>query len=239
MLDKSSGIPLHAQLAGMLRKRIRDHELRPHAQLASERTLCERHGVSRITVRKALSDLLHEGLIYTTVGKGTYVADSRLDEELQPLSSFSQDMERRGMTVSSRVLEAGIVNADDDMAARLQIPRGAEVVSLHRLRLANGLSVAVQLTLLPHHLCPALLQYDLSTRSLFDVLRTAYHLQLVRADTVIEATLACPEETRLLNLPTAAAVLVSEQTTYLNTDDIIELTRSVFRGDRYKLHTHC
>ena len=237
MLDRNSSIPLHTQLADALRERIRSRELRPHMQLPSERVLCEKHGISRVTVRKAFSDLMHEGLIYTTVGKGTYVADLQLDEELQPLSSFSQDIERRGMTISSRILEAGIFNADTHVAGQLRIPRGAEVVRLRRLRSADGLPIALQLTLLPHHLCPDLLQYDLSTRSLFDVLRAEYQLQLARADTVIEATLVCPEEAELLELPTPAAVLVSEQTTYLSTDDIIELTRSVFRGDRYKLRT--
>jgi GntR family transcriptional regulator len=239
MLDRNCGIPLHAQLAHLLRERILDAELRPHAQLTSERALCERYGVSRITVRKALSDLLHEGLIYTTVGKGTFVADSHLDEELQPLSSFSQDIERRGMSVSSRLLDAGVFNADDHIASRLQIPRGAEVVQIDRLRLADDLPIAIQFSLLSHHLCPGLLDYDLTARSLFDVLRTDYGLQLTRADTVIEAALATPEESRLLELATPAAVLVSEQVTRLSTEAIIEITRSVFRGDRYKLHTHC
>jgi len=239
MLDKNSGTPLHAQLADLLRTEIHNGELSPSTQLPSERELCGQHGVSRITVRKALGELQHEGLIYTTVGKGTYVADPHLDEELQPLSSFTQDIERRGMTASSKLLEAVVINADDTLAARLEIPKGAEVVRLHRLRLADDLPIAIQLTHLPHHLCPNLVEHDLSAGSLFSILRTAYGLRLVRADTTIGAALARPGEARLLQISMPAAVLISEQTTYLETGAVIELTRSIFRADRYKLHTRC
>jgi GntR family transcriptional regulator len=182
-------------------------------------------------------ELLREGLIHTSVGKGTYVAVPRFKEELQPLSSFTEDMRRRGMTASSRVLEATVVNADDEQANRLRVPRGAEVVRLHRLRLGDGLPIAVQLTWLPHHLCPNLLNYDLASRSLYDILRNEYKLKLVRAETNIVAALAQPEECSLLQLSPLAAVLISEQTTYLDNDAVIEFTRSVFRGDRYTLHT--
>ena len=236
MLDKDSPVPLHVQLRDLLREQILSGTLPPHTQLPSERELCLQYGVSRITVRQALGELSHEGLIYTTVGKGTYVAVPKVQEELQPLSSFTEDVRRRGMTASSRVLQATIVPADDRLAELLRVPRGAEVVRLHRLRLANGLPLAVQLTWLPHHLCPELLAYDLASSSLFDILRREYHLRLVRAETSIEAALATPEERELLQLPTPAAVLISEQTTYLDTDAVIEFARSVFRGDSYRLH---
>ncbi len=237
MLDKESAVPLHAQLRDLLREQILCQKLGPHAQLPSERELCEEHGVSRITVRQALGELLREGLIYTAVGKGTYVAADRLREELQPLSSFTEDVRRRGMTASSKVLEARIMPADEEVGARLLIPRGAEVVKLHRLRLTDGVPLAIQVTWLPHHLCPNLLQHDLATGSLFDILRNTYGLRLVRAETNIAAALASPEECALLQLTGPAAVLINEQTTHLDNDAVIEFARSVFRGDRYQLHT--
>jgi len=237
MLDKSASTPLYVQLADLLREQISDDRLLPDTRLPSERDLCACYGVSRITVRQALDELMHEGLIYTCVGKGTYVAEAKLNEELQPLSSFTEDMRRRGIATSSRILESQIISADDFLATRLQVPRGAEVVKLHRLRLGNGLPIAIQRTYLPHHLCPGLLRYDLASGSLFDVLRSEYHLVLSRADTGIEAALAQPEEIRLLQISAPAAVLISEQTTYLNTGAVVEWVRSVFRGDRYRLHT--
>ena len=238
MLDRDSGIPLHTQLTDLLRDHIVTGVFPPNSRLPSERKLCDQHGVSRITVRKALSELTHEGLVYATVGKGSYVADTTLDEQLQPLSSFSDDIRRRGMTPSSRVLESSIVHANDVQADQLQVPRGGETVRLRRLRLADGLPIAIQTTHLPHHLCPGLLECDLASRSLFGVLRAEFGLVLAQAATVIEAALADEDQARLLNLQFPAAVLISEQTTYLDNGQVIEHVRSVFRADRYKLHTH-
>jgi len=238
MLNKYSGIPLHSQLASLLREQIRSRKLPANAQLPSERELCDQFSISRITVRKALSTLLQEGLIYASVGKGTYVADTSLNEELQPLSSFTQDIQRRGMVASSQVLEATIISSDDLLASQFRIPRGAELVRLQRLRLADGAPVALQLSHLPHNLCPGILEYDLAERSLYNILSQEYGLLLLRADTEIEAALARPEEGRLLQVPLPAAVLISRQTTYLESGAIVEITRSVFRGDRYRLYTH-
>jgi len=236
MLNRATETPLHVQLTDLLRRQIKAGQLPVHTKLPSERELCEQYDVSRITVRQALSQLAHEGLVRSIAGKGTYVAELKLQRELEPLLGFSEDIRRRGMSVSSRVLEAAIVHADSSLADRLHLLPDVEVVKLHRLRLVNSIPVAIQCAYLPHHLCPDLLQYDFSSRSLLDVLRTEYQAKLVRAESDIEAALAGPEEASLLQLPTPAAVLIAEQMTYLDNDAVIEFVRSVFAGDRYKFH---
>jgi GntR family transcriptional regulator len=238
MLTKESRIPLHMQMADEIRAQIRRRELLPNDRLPSERELCERYNISRITVRKALGTLGQEGLIHSTIGKGNFVAQTAFNEELQPLSSFTQDMARRGMQASSITLSQAIIPADDSLSEKLGIPRGAEVVRLHRLRLADGLPIAIQLTHLPHHLCPNLLDFNFSDRSLYDILQNEYKLVLARSGTEIMAALAHAEEANLLKLKQPAAVLISEQTTYLENRVVIEMTRSIFNADRYKLHTH-
>jgi len=238
MLNKTSGIPLHVQLTNVLREQVLNRQLQPEDRLPSERELCEMYGISRITVRQALNTLTQEGLVYSTAGKGTFIAGSALDEELQPLSSFTQDMERRGMKSSSQVLTTHVFPADDFWASRLKIPRGAEVVYLHRLRLGDNLPVSIQHTYLPHHLCPNLITIDFSAHSLYDVLRRDFGHHLAHSDTLIEAALADAEEASLLKLQMPSAVLISEQSTYLDTGVIIEITRSIFNAERYKLHSH-
>jgi GntR family transcriptional regulator len=235
--DQNNSIPLHHKLRETLRQQIVTCQLPAHERLPSERELCDQYDISRTTVRRALADLLNEGLIYTTIGKGTYVAPPQMKEELQPLSSFSEDITRRGMQPSSRLLRAEIQNANDEQAARLCLPRGAEVVSIYRLRLADGKPIALQLTWLPHHLCPDLLSFDLAQQSLYQILRGEYHFKLAHADTTIMAALGNPEECRLLVLSPPAAVLISQQATYLENDSLIEYTHSVFRSDRYKLYS--
>ena len=238
MLNKDASVPLYAQLHDLLRERVLSGELPANSQLPSERELCRTYGVSRITVRRAMAQLLSDGLICTQVGKGTYVAQARLQEELRPLSSFTEDMRRRGLVPTSHVLGQGVMRADALQAAILRVPEGTEVIALRRLRLANDVPIALQLSWLPHQLCPGLLRHDLAQRSLYDVLAREYHLRLTRAETDIEAALADAEEAKLLQLARPAAVLISRQTTYLESEAVIEFTRSVFRGDRYVLHTH-
>jgi GntR family transcriptional regulator len=200
--------------------------------------LCRQYGVSRITVRQALAELLREGLIYTTVGKGTFASGPRLEEEIQPLSSFTADMKRRGLAASSRLLEARILNADDEEAAHLQLPRGAEIAYFQRLRLADDVPIALQANWLPHHLCPNILQFDLSARSLYELLHDEYGLKLARGETHLRAALADPRECALLQVSPPSAVLISEQTTFLDNDAIIEHSVTTFAGQRYTLHTH-
>jgi GntR family transcriptional regulator len=238
MLNKDSSVPLHEQLASVLREQVIRRELGPNERLPSERELCQQYGISRITVRQALSELAQAGLVYSSVGKGTYVAETAFQEDLQPLSSFTQDLERRGMRANSQVLEARIVPADDYWSEVFYVPRGAELVRLYRLRLTGNIPIALQLTHLPHHLCLHLLEYDFSTCSLYEVLRNVYKLHLSRAETVIEATLATTHEADLLDLSTPAAILVSTQTTLLDTGIVIEVTRSTFNSERYKLRMH-
>jgi len=238
MPDQNNSIPLHHKLKETLRQQILTSQLPAYERLPSERELCDHYNISRTTVRRAMADLFNEGLIYTTVGKGTYVAAPQMKEQLQPLSSFSEDITRRGMQPSSRLLRAEVQNANDEQAARLRLPRGAEVVSLYRLRLADGKPIALQLTWLPHHLCPDLLRFDLAQQSLYHILCSEYLLKLAHADTTIMAALGNPEECRLLVLSPPAAVLISQQVTYLDNDSPIEYTHSVFRGDSYKLYSH-
>ncbi len=235
MLQKDLGEPLHLQLSNLIRQQIQAQELSQNHPLPSERELCEKYGVSRITVRQAMADLKADGLIYSVAGKGSYVASACLEEEFRPLSSFTEELGRRDIAVTSRIIEASILNANEEQSTRLKIPRGAEVVHLYRLRIGNGLPIALQLALLPHHLCPGLLKFDLAKRSLFDVLRREYRLKMTRADTSISAGTCNSHESEWLQMTATAAVLITRQTTYLEDDKIIEYTQSIFRSDRYTI----
>jgi len=242
MIDKMKGEPLHHQLKELIRAQILSGELETHAQLPSERELCDQYGISRTTVRRAMAELLSEGLVYTTIGKGTFVAPPPLQEELQPLSSFSEDMARRGMKASSQLLRLAVENANDEHAALLGIPRGAEVVALSRLRLADGFPIAIQHIWLVHHLCPVVTNFDLKEHSLYDILTNQCGLKLAYADTSIRAVIATPNDCQLLQLAHPAAILLTEQKTYLEDGNVIEFAQSRFRGDQYTLHTrygHC
>ena len=157
-----------------------------------------------MTVRRAISELLHEGVIYAIPGKGLYVTEPKQDAE-PPLRGFTEDMSQRGMVASSQVLAAEIVGASTVLSSALGVPIGTALVYLRRLRLADGAPMAVQGSYLPQALCPGLLEHDLGRGSLFELLRNVYHLRLADGTTAVEAALADAEHARLLGLRAARA----------------------------------
>lgn len=236
-LDELSGVPLYSQLEQILRNKIESHEWPMGFQLPSERELCESYQVSRITVRRAINDLTLHNLIQPIPGKGTFVTFTRMREPLRPLSSFSEDMRRRGFLPYSRILQAEILPADEGIAHTLNIPVGGEVIHLKRLRMVapDNVTVAIQTALIPHSRCPNVLRFDLQKRSLYEVFRDEYQLVLERGETVISARLASTAESEQMKIKLPVAVLVSDQITLINTGEVIEMVNSVFRSDLYQL----
>jgi GntR family transcriptional regulator len=228
-------LPLYAQLKESLIAAIERGELAPGDQIPSQRVLCERNSMSHMTVRRTINELISEGVIYAIPGKGLYVTERKQDAESGPLIGFSEDMARRGMLASSRVLTAELIGASNVLASALGVEVGAPLVYLRRLRLADGEPMAIQGSYLLHAYCPGLLEHDLAKRSLFDLLRGEYRLNLASGTTAVEAALADEEQARLLGLPLPASLLIVEQFTYLDSGQAIEFVRTAYRADRYRL----
>jgi GntR family transcriptional regulator len=227
--------PLHAQLRQAILDAIDAGEWLPESRIASENELCARFGVSRTTARRAIADLVHEGVLVTVGGKGTFVADRPLRQELRPLVGFQDDLRAQNIEVRSVLLDLSRVEAPPELAADLEIGDFSPVVRLRRLRLADDQPLAVQTSFLPEHLCPGLLRLDFEGRSLYRTLRDDYGLNLVDGSTVIQAALAEPEEAELLGLPPLGPVLRTIQTTRLAGGRVIERCEASFHGDRFRL----
>lgn len=236
-LKRNHPLPLYVQLLETLRTDIISRRLQPHQQLPSERELGDRFHVSRMTVRQALADLARDGFIYTRVGKGTFVSEPKINQQLKTLTGFSQDMENRGNKPSSHILEAKLERATDSIAEALHIAPGTEVVLLSRVRLSDGVPLAIETVHLPHSLCPNLLRHNFAVESLYTVLEREYGFRLTRAEQTIEAALSSAHEAALLQLTLPAPVLVMERLTFTDQDIPIEHVHSVYRGDRYKFHS--
>ncbi len=236
-LKRNHPLPLYLQLEESLRADILARRLSPHQQLPSERDLCTRFDVSRMTVRQALADLAREGWIYSRVGKGTFVGEPKIDQQLKTLTGFSQEMHSRGTQPSSRVLEATLRHAGDTVGAALGIAPESEIVLLSRLRLADGVPLAIEVVHLPHLYCPNLLRHDFAVESLYDVLERDYGHRLTRAEQTIEAALAGPREAALLQLAPPAPVMIMERSTFTAQEILVEYVHSVYRGDRYKFRS--
>lgn len=235
-LDRQSSVPIFTQVKSLLEEAIARGELTPDRRIPSERELSLRFEVSRMTVRQALLAMIADGALYTRTGKGTYVAERKIEQPLQRLTSFSQDVVARGMRPSSRVLEAELLRAPLELAQALGIPPGAELVRIRRLRLADDEPMALETSHLPHAVAPGLLAHDLGSGSLYELLRTNYGIEFGSAKQTIEASEATAEERELLLLPRRVPVLRLHRFTSNLEGRVLEFVRAVYRGDRYQLH---
>ena len=236
-LKREAPTPLYLQLKDALTADIDAGVYKPHERLMSERELGEKFKVSRMTVRQALVEMIREGVLYTRTGKGTYVKVPKIKQELQALTGFSQDMVARGSVVSGRVLGAQIIPATLTLAAIFAVPTNTELVLLSRLRLSDGIPLAIEEAYILHKLCPGILEYDFSKESLYNILATRYSTHLVRAEQTMEASLAGSREIELLQIKSPSPVLRMERLSYNEQNVLVEYVMSTYRGDHYKFHT--
>lgn len=229
-------LPMYYRIEQGILEQIHQGFLRPSDQLPTEAELAERHGVSRITAKRALDDLVQQGLAYRQQGKGTFVASRRI-RDVSGFGSFSDDIRGRGMTPSSQVLLFKEVFPDPAVRERLHIAEGKLAIILKRLRLADGEPVALETAYLPSSLCPGLLEEDLATRSLFATLRERYGISPTWADAEIEARSPTRQEAAMLGSKSGMPVLEARRTTFAANFDVIECVDSVYRSDRFSFYT--
>src|SRR5688500_3353737 len=213
-LRREAPTPLYLQLKNALVADRGAGHYKPQERLMCERERGGKFKVSRMTVRQALTEMIREGILYTQVGKGTYVSESKIKQELQTLTGFSQDMAARGTVASGQMLEARVIPATLMLAAIFAVPMNTEIVLLSRLRLSDGIPLAIEEAHILHRVCPGILDYDFSKESLYNVLATRYNTILVRAEQTMEAGLATPEESELLKISSPSPVLRIERLSY-------------------------
>ncbi len=201
-----------------------------------ERTLTRRFGVSRVTLRRAVDDLVREGLLVRRQGSGTYVAEDKITQRVST-TSFSENMRRRGLTPSSRVLSFERGPAGARSARQLSISPTAEVVEFVRLRLADEEPMALESVVMPAALVPDLEPDDVARGSLYALLDERYGLRVVDVQQVIEPTVTSQDESSHLDQPLHAPALLVRTTARDAGGQVLEFARSLFRGDRYAIVT--
>src|SRR3712207_709606 len=155
-LNQRSPVPLYFQLAELIKEQIKHGALKPGYRLPAERELAEQAGISRMTVRQAINHLVLEGVLVVKHGAGTFVAEPKLTHEALHLSGFTEEMARRGIAATSRVLEQALVAPAQPVAAALKLEPDDLVVKVVRLRLLADAPVLLEMSMLPSRLCPGL-----------------------------------------------------------------------------------
>jgi len=225
---------------------IRDEVLDLVAELAvgdalpPERTLAPRFGVSRMTLRRAVEELVREGRLVRRHGAGTYVAEPKIAQGLA-VTSFSEDMRQRGAVPSSRTLQVDEVMAGAQLGRRLEIAPGERVVRVVRLRLADDAPMALETLHVPQSIAPGLDGEALRDHSFYELLAQRYGVELAGGVQTIEATVTNESESMILDVPVHSPAFLFERVSRGTDGRVVEFVRSIYRGDRYQfrveLHT--
>ena len=232
-INKHIPVPLYYQLKEILLQYIQNAEL--GVPIPPELELCERFGISRPTVRQAVNELVVEGYLERQKGRGTFVTRPKITRDYHfALRSFNDEMQQKGLSPSTRVLEFAAVRADDRVAEKLRLNRGSGVVKLRRLRSANGEPVLIVLTYLPADRFPDLLSKDLEQNSLYTTLAEDYNSPVERTLRSLEARPAGEYEAELLRIKKGAPVQYIETVAYLADGTPAEFSIGSYRGDRNK-----
>ncbi|MFJ3259771.1 GntR family transcriptional regulator [Pseudomonas sp. NPDC086581] len=229
-----SPVPLYSQLKEVLRTRILDGTYPPLSRMPSEAELGKAFEVSRITVRQALGDLQKEGLIFKIHGKGTFVAKPKAFQNVSTLQGLGESMSQRGYEVINRLRSFKTVQADAQVAARLQVAEGENVVQIKRARLVNRELVSLEITWLPEHVGKRLEKADLVSRDIFLILENDCALPLGHADLAIDAILADAELASALEVEEGSPVMRIERLTHTADGAPLDYEHLYYRGDAFQ-----
>lgn len=228
----TSFVPRYYEIEQALRARIA--ALEPDEPLPSDAQLCAEFGVSRMTARNAVQRLVQEGLVYRVPGRGTFVADGGSHRHAGKLIGFTDEMRRRGRVPASRLIERRLRRATQAERRRMRLPAGAKVVSVRRVRLADGQPIAVEHAVLPEAVAEHVLGADLESGSLHAALVEAGRPPSAGRGTIVVES-ATADDARLLGVKRATPLLVERRLIVDQSGNALELTESRYAAGRYAI----
>jgi GntR family transcriptional regulator len=228
MADGSSAEPLYRRLKSALGEAVNSALLKRGAVIPSERTLCRNLGISRVTVRKAIEELVDDGVLHRRHGAKTGVS-ARLEKSLSTMSSFSEDMRWRGLSPGCIWISKEICRPSPAEMMALGLTGAEEVARLKRIRTADGTPIAIETARLPARFLP---RPEEVKDSLYEALDSRGAMP-VRAIQRMQSSPISEEEARLLHAPAQISLLVVERRCFLPDGQIVEFTETRYRGDVY------
>lgn len=236
MIDPTGAIPKYYQLANIIREQIENGDFQPHAVIPSERQLEDRYNLSRPTIRQAIDLLSRQGYLYRVHGKGTFVSPPKLQKGMLELTSFSEDMRKRGLTPGHKILEFGYIKPDIKTKRQLEIEdETTEVLRIKRLRYGNDEPIGLQDSFLSLGNGLTITRDEIEKKgSIYAILQEKFGIYPTEADETLEVTLATREEAVLLNIAEGSPLLLNERTLWSQDRKAIEFVRILYRGDKYK-----
>lgn len=233
--DARSPIPLYYQLREHLREGIAtgDTTVLEGNKLKPEEEIAERFQVSRATARRAIMDLVADGLLIRWRSRGTFLGPARrLEHWIDPLESFTERLEASGVTVSGKVIRKGFVQLTQGQPVNLF--GGTRFFYLERTRVVNGSPITVDKTYFPPYIGDALASFDLAEAKIWRIMETELNIHLAYSDDRIRAVVSTPYDAKILNVSIRSPLLVLERIVYDDTGKPVEYTHSLFQGDAFE-----
>lgn len=234
-LNRASFEPAYYQLREIIRRQIASGELRLGDRIPPENELAQRYKLSRMTVRRALEDLVEAGILVPKRGLGTFVARRLIDAGTVRIDDFSDEMRRRGIPAECKLLGVRIVLADSAVAAKLNVDEGSPVMLLSRLLLVEGQVVGIDRKYLLYDRSSRILESELEHPSLPELVERETRGLLTRASIIVKACSASEDDAAHLGCAIGDPVLVVEQVLYLSDGRPAGYGKTVYRGDRHYL----
>ncbi|MEA4882990.1 MAG: GntR family transcriptional regulator [Clostridia bacterium] len=234
-LNRRTSIPLYVQIKEQLAGAIRSGKWQPGDRVPSGPELSDEYGVSVMTVRQAIGELVNEGVLVSERGRGTYVARQKLSTRLPYFIGFTTEMKLRGYEPKTLIIGKGVTDANADIAARLAIPDGSRVVWYDRLRLADGEPICYETSYFSYGRFPDFPFPEGEYVSSYYIFEKEYGVQVVRAEQAFHAVKATAKQSKILQIPPESPVLLLVSTEFDGEDSPVQFTLGAYRGDRYNI----
>ena len=236
-LQPDSAVPLYYQLAQSLRAQIESGLWKPGDMIISERELMQLAGVSRATVRQAISSLIQDGVLDRSRGRGTFVARRKMEQEMRSVYSFAEQMARQGFQLEDQLLQRHRVPASEELAELLALRPGDWLIHIRRIRYLQGVPLLLDSSYIPYHLCPNLLT-DPFEPPLYRMLAEKYGLPPTHATDYLEAVLADRSQAHLLQVEVGAPLMFLQRLTFTRGDVPLHVAQNYIPGDRCRFRVN-
>lgn len=235
MLDKNNPKPLYAQLEEILRSAILSHQWPPNHAIPSELELSKTYGVSRMTARSVVTQLVNDGLLRRVQGKGTFVVEQKIPTKSLAYMGIREQLERMGYQTTTRLLTFKQIEASQNLVEKLDIMQGDAVHFIERIRYIDGNPISLHRSYIPKALAPTLQSERLENDQLCVILQNEFNLKSAIVNETLESVLASIEEANLFMVDRTFPLLILEDVYKTAAGRAFEFTRVLFRGDKVKL----
>lgn len=231
-LNNASQIPLYHQLKQIIIEDIKTGKYDIGEQLPTETELCDSYHVSRITVRRAIADLVSEKVLYKKQGKGTFVSESKIERELISIGSFSDITTESGKAPSTQILETKIKKTTKELCKKLKIAPEDDVLELKRLLRINGEPFIFEISHYPISRFPDIETHISSHQSTYKILRKYYDVEIVKAEKTLDIKLSNEEQSEIFGCDPNSILYLLEKTAFDKNNEIVHVSNSFFLASK-------